>query len=68
MSHSRVLVLVVVDAAGGAGDQGVARGEVGEDEGGHERHGRPRNHLVQELKAIDLAWNNTEIIVTLNFR
>ena len=55
MSHSRVLVLVVVDAAGGAGDQGVARGEVGEDEGGHERHGRPRNHLVQELKAIDLA-------------
>ena len=54
-SHSQVLVLVVVDAARGAVDEGVARGEVATYEGGDERHARPRDHLVHEQQAIDFT-------------
>ena len=53
--HSQVLVLVVVDAARRAVDEGVARGEVATDEGGDERHARPRDHLVHEQQAIDFT-------------
>ena len=54
-SHSQVLVLVVVDAARGAVDEGVAGGEVATYEGGDERHARPRDHLVHEQQAIDFT-------------
>ena len=50
--HSQILVLVVVDAARGARDDGVARGEVATDDGGDERHSRPRDHRVHEQHTI----------------